>query len=398
MRDILAGYYSDPPDLNFYTKKLGKNGEIVVNQYGLEVIECFRGTNRTECYHKNLAVTFGSWSVGVEMSDCLLAERRHRTNHKCSERRRLGFPILGHYDTWLVDQLQNLVKENHGIQMFPHWTNASDYKSTNETFDTIALHHKTLHEKLEQKCQDIGPITLTREQEYMSKAMGTGLPFLPFASKEESIAYAKYVLDSDESRDYDKAAEDWLKYVDGKKVMPKLPSQLRTYDESWSRNRRVQECVKNARSGHEKINELNEVLTPHIRNDNYSGSETDVVLEPEVPKPLPQPQLQAITDASYEVVGGMLVGENPMDIAPRKRKPRRCGVCGKVGCAGTGARKYCPVSKSTQLKSKSYSRRCSVCFKFGPPGLNCGRGTGNRFLCQNFYLNGMPKQIRLINT
>ena len=95
LKDILAGYYSDPPDLNFYTKKLGKNGEIVLNQYGLEVIECFRGTNRTESYHKNLAITFGSWHVGVEMSDCLLAERRHRHNQKCSERRRLGFRSLG---------------------------------------------------------------------------------------------------------------------------------------------------------------------------------------------------------------------------------------------------------------------------------------------------------------
>ena len=32
---ILDGYYSDPPDLNFYTKKLRKNGDVVMNQYGL---------------------------------------------------------------------------------------------------------------------------------------------------------------------------------------------------------------------------------------------------------------------------------------------------------------------------------------------------------------------------
>ena len=315
LRDILDGFYSDPPGLNFYTKKLGKNGDFIENKYGMEVIECFRGTNRTESYHKNLSVTFGSWSVGVEMSDCLLAERRHRHNHKCSERRRLGFPVLGHYDTWLVDQLQNLVKENHGIQMFPHWTNASDYKSTNETFDTIALHHQTLDDKLEQRCRELGPIALTREQEYMSQAMGTRLPFLPFVSKEESLACAEYVLDSDETRDYDQAAEDWIKYVNGKTVMPKLPAQLRTYDESWSRNMRIKECMKNARSGNEKIKELNGALTPQSR----TGDGIMVVLEPEVPKPLPQPQLQAMKDASFEVVGGILVGENPMDNNRRKR-------------------------------------------------------------------------------
>ena len=243
LKDILAGYYSDPPDLNFYTKKLGKNGEIVSNQYGLEVIECFRGTNRTESYHKNLAVTFGSWHVGIELSDCLLAERRHRHNQKCSEKRRLGFPKLGHFNTWVLDQLQNLVKENHCIQLYPYWTNASDYKQTSETFDTIPLQHSSLHDKLEQRCQEIGPVKLIREQRYMSKAMNTLLPLLPFVSKEESIAYAKYVLDSEEGRDFNVAAEDFLRYVDGVDVMPKLPSHMSTYDETWSRNKRIQESV-----------------------------------------------------------------------------------------------------------------------------------------------------------
>ncbi|KAL7507187.1 hypothetical protein ACHAXN_004385 [Cyclotella atomus] len=42
LKDILAGYYSDPPGLNFYTKRLGSNGEAMTNKHGLEVIECFR--------------------------------------------------------------------------------------------------------------------------------------------------------------------------------------------------------------------------------------------------------------------------------------------------------------------------------------------------------------------
>ena len=290
--------------------------------------------------------------------------------------------------------LQNLVKENHGIQMFPHWTNASDYKSTNETFDTIALHHQTLDDKLEQRCRELGPIALTREQEYMSQAMGTRLPFLPFVSKEESLAYAEYVLDSDETRDYDQAAEDWIKYVNGKTVMPKLPAQLRTYDETWSRNMRIKECMKNARSGNEKIKELNGALTPQSR----TGDGIMVVLEPEVPKPLPQPQLQAMKDASFEVVGGILVGENPMDNNRKKKRQRKCGVCGKIGCSGTGGRKYCPVSISNECKrqrvrSKVYTRQCSVCSMYGPSWLNCGRGSGNRTLCQNFNLNGDRKQL-----
>jgi len=237
VKEILCGYYSDPPDLDFYTKKLGRRGEVITNEYGFDVIECFRGTNRTEAFHKNLTVTFGRWHVGIQMSDALLGERRHRHNLKCSQKRRLGYPILGHADTWAVDQLQNLVRENHGIQIYPHWSNASDYTSTDESFDTIALHTQTLHNVLEQRSREIGPVKLTREQSHISKAMNTSLPFLPFVGKEECMAYAKFVLERDEADvgDYDKAAEVWMKYVDGNKIWPKLPSHMRTHDETCNK-------------------------------------------------------------------------------------------------------------------------------------------------------------------
>ena len=120
LTEIRLGYYSDPPGISMYTKKLKPNGSVKKNKYGMEMIECICGTNRTEAYHKNLAVTFGSWHTGVEMSDCLLSERRHRHNHRASERRRSGFPKIGHYDTWLIDQLQILVLKNHGHVLYPN--------------------------------------------------------------------------------------------------------------------------------------------------------------------------------------------------------------------------------------------------------------------------------------
>jgi hypothetical protein len=166
------------------------------------------------------------------------------------------------------------------------------------------------------------------------------------------------------------------------------------YDLLGSRNMRLKERMKNVRSGNEKNKELNGALKP--QNATRDGSL--VVLEPAVPKPLPQPQLQAMKDASYKVVGGILVLQNPMDNNQRKRRPRKCGVCGKSGCPGTGARKYCPISiskecKRQKVRSKVYTRQCSVCSMYGPSWLNCGRGSGNKTLCRNFYLNGDRKQL-----
>ena len=171
-----------------YTKKLKEDGSVMKNEYGMELIECLRGTNRTEAYHKGLVVTFGNWHTGVEMSDCLLAERRHRHNHRCSERRRYGFPTIGHYDTWLIDQLQILVMKNHGSVLYQHWSNASEYKETSESFDTIALQRSDLHEALLQHCENSiekESIRLTSDQKHLCTKMGTKLPFLPFTSKEE---------------------------------------------------------------------------------------------------------------------------------------------------------------------------------------------------------------------
>jgi len=71
----------------------------VVDALGLPFFDCNRGTNDVEGFHKQILTTFGTWQTGVEMSDKLMAERRHRFTQLISERRRLGFPCLGHFDT-----------------------------------------------------------------------------------------------------------------------------------------------------------------------------------------------------------------------------------------------------------------------------------------------------------
>ncbi len=117
-----------------------------------------------------------------------------------------------------MDQLQNLLRENHNIHMFPYWSNTSKFKSTNKAFDTIALHHESLHTKLEDKCKEIGHVKLTREQKYLAKAMRINLPFLPFVNKDEQRAYETFVLEGKGEIDYNLAADWWINYVDDKNV------------------------------------------------------------------------------------------------------------------------------------------------------------------------------------
>ena len=97
-----------------------------------------------------LSYTFMPWNAAslallrVKMSDALLREFRHRYNHRVSERRRLGFPKIGHYDTWSIDKLQLLVEKNHNVLLYPWWSNTSNFATTKESFCTVPMHSKKL--------------------------------------------------------------------------------------------------------------------------------------------------------------------------------------------------------------------------------------------------------------
>ena len=351
LKEILLGYYSDPPGMAMYTKKLNKkNGSVMKNKYGMDLIECMRGTNRTEAYHKNLAVTFYAWHTGIKMSDCLLAENRHRYNHLISERRRLGFPILGHFDTWLVDQLQLLVLSNHGRVLYPDWSNASDFVETPERFDTVAIHDTKLHEALNEQWEnkvDQNNVKLTSDQKYLCEAMGTQLPFLPFTTVEENKQFAQCVLSNDFPTDEDEAAIAWCKFVDGVNIFPKLPVHIRIHREAFQRNQRVKNCVEKAKAGKDMLDKLNRAL------QTAKPAAVDRVAEPDT---LPVVHPQAMHNLPYVIAGGTAIGNIPKPNRKRSRgergqdisarAPKSCGLCLKLSpetrhsCRGRGGKKY----------------------------------------------------------
>ncbi|GFH50703.1 hypothetical protein CTEN210_07179 [Chaetoceros tenuissimus] len=127
------------------------------------MLESMRGSNCTESSHMGLITTFGSWVVGLQMSDCLIQERHHRHNHNVSEMRRSGFPQFGHYDTWLVDVLQMLEERNFGHLLYPGLSNSSDYIQTPESMGTVAVHYKELADTVNGLPIDFSKVHLSKE-------------------------------------------------------------------------------------------------------------------------------------------------------------------------------------------------------------------------------------------
>ena len=400
LKEILQGYYSDPPDANLYCKKMSSDGQYVLkNKYGMDLIECHRGTNRVEAYHKHLVPAVRSRNFGVKMADYLLASRRHRHNHNISVARRRHYPNLGHYSTWKIDQLQDLHLHNHGVVLYPGWINASAFKSTDETFDTIALHDMGLDDALRDRAKELGKVNLSNDLQYMCDAMGVPLPLLPFSGKEEYKLFARLLLEEEGPLDEKRFALKWCKYVDpSNNIHAKLPSHIRVHATNFDRNQRIKETMQKAKSGRAALDELNEKISPEIIDEEDKLDSTltthkagdvssptrkrkstdlglsHVLQEPALPCPMPPPPPQAIHNKPYVSVGGVLIGNLPSVSKPIGRKRKAiCTLCCISGCPGRSRHSLCRnKNKDGTSKPPAPVKRknlCHKCFEYGCKGI-----------------------------
>ena len=84
----MRGSAADPPGVQFYYQSLDAKGEPAFDEHGIPLLDCNRGTIDVEQSHKQIVTTFSTWYTGIDMAECLLAERRHRSNRSamCSGR------------------------------------------------------------------------------------------------------------------------------------------------------------------------------------------------------------------------------------------------------------------------------------------------------------------------
>jgi len=295
--EVLDGNISDPPGVSFYTHLLDKHGRPRVDRLGLHLYKCFRGTNHAENHHKGLAVMCNNYAMGVQLSSQILREHRHRYNHRISERERPGFPMIGHFDTWFVDMLQELVARNHNIRLFPGWSNTAHYLPTPEKFGTVRLHSDELHQAVE--ALDLGDQraidrSLTQDQLYLRKMTGTKLPFLPVHGEEEGKLFSKLMLSMRGALNANAMALEWCKHVDGKTIFPKLPVYLRTHYEEWMRNENVRQVVREAKPGAEQLSRLNAKTAPPPSRPHLPGEDSA--------------QAGSVEDPTLDADGGEAVG------------------------------------------------------------------------------------------
>jgi hypothetical protein len=296
------------------------------------------------------------------MGDCLIAERRHRHNLAAASSHLPDHPKLGHCNTWVVDKVQILVEQNHGVVLHPRWNNAGDFRDTAETFVTVALHSEELHTALDRRVATLDKSiseNLPGDLRFLAQAMGVALPFLPVRGKTECILFSKILLHEMNTFDVFAMSLLWIPHVDGKEVFPKLPGQLQQHYKKWKRNRAVQDAFSRMRRENDKLESLNKQLVPKDLRQEVAESGVVGCLPVEArlnfpmavpPAPSTMASLSALLPAQQSrgmYVGTVFIGEQSFDYRPmpKKRKIRTCVSCHSDSCPGKAQRALCRYYK-----------------------------------------------------
>jgi hypothetical protein len=65
--------------------------------------------------------------------------------------------------------LEIIVESNHGVLLYPDWSNASDYKTTRQRFGMVAIHSQELTDAMNniELDQELSKYWLTVVQQYL---------------------------------------------------------------------------------------------------------------------------------------------------------------------------------------------------------------------------------------
>ena len=304
--------------------------------------------------------------------------------------------------------------KNHGTLLYPDWSNASDFRDTEESFGAVALHNRPLHDAVElaykriQEKEDatikeavrgnaneeerkkaiakIPRMKLTSDQKYIADAMGVPMPFLPFHGEKEYKERARFLLDPTTPKEDDAKAIAWCKLVDGIDIMPKLPVHFRNAAKQVERNERVKSAVRKARDASALLSTLNAAtLQPTQAEADKSMPTNDgaaVRSQQKAPQPdgwatprrhgsLQPPVPTARAEIPTNVVGGTSIAVTCTE-APRDAPQRRSGDRGPD-------------------QRKRARRTCQNCKRHNGAMYATCKGKGPRGKCEFYEVDGRPK-------
>ena len=269
LKEIICGFYTDPPDEVLYRYQLCSNGNIKYDRHGIPLLSCDRDTNALEGEHSHINNTFGRRSVGIQFADDLLAERRHRSVIEASKKNRLDYPNIEHYDTWYIDAHQERVLEKHNVLVNESWVNASAlFTSTPERFGVVSLASPELTKKINETVKLPKEYKLSPTLAFLSSRCECIIAPQPWSTPEEIKLYPRLILQAQQAiggRATDTEIDEYicnaiLSMVNGR-ITPKLPVYNRLFRKRYSHIQRCKAAVKNLVRENEALKAVNQLTT-----------------------------------------------------------------------------------------------------------------------------------------
>ena len=161
--------------------------------------------------------------------------------------------------------------------------------------------------------------------------------------------------------DIEKLTNDWINYVDGAKIFPKLQVHIRLYLEKWMKNRRVNDAVEKSKNTLSGLQKLFHIATEYFSACNsldVAQNNTNVLITSAIQHSLTPCSRTAVNMNlnNCQIVGGLMIGiPDAVEIVNKgfrgkdlkKRKQRVCSWCSinhistKDTCRGRGGKRYC---------------------------------------------------------
>ena len=290
-------------------------------------------------------------NASPEFADALIAEFRHRHNEKASRRNRPDYPDIGHFDTWIVDDICILSSELGAIESpIEGWVSGKLFKPTNEQYGVLPLTSIPDNCLLKDEASLDG---LTDSLKYLARKMKSRLPFLPVSTRDEKRLFRElYSVDPEKKPSLDDMLEIWNRdKADGKKIFFKLKSHLLNYEKEFNNGQNIRNtmtpCLPNIDALRTTLTmNQGDVSIPVTTGSNICindeadnihslrcGTYTVASITPATTNPLPY--YAPRETRRVQIKGGGKRNDKLTD-----RKQRTCKICGQV-CPGNGNRARC---------------------------------------------------------
>jgi hypothetical protein len=200
MKHVEKSCLSDPEDFNLYVKKRK-------DRDGLQIYRCLRGTNAVELWHQYLEMRFSSWAAGPDFAQAAMDLLLNRRNCRASVRNRPNFPDFGHYEHYLIDEINDLFTYLYGERRYQHWNPRSETKILRESFGIVPILPLELQEEVTE-ADVIGYPNSLKRLAILTKCK---VPMLGMYGREEKLVFIKavpkYIFG--DSINAEKMANDW---------------------------------------------------------------------------------------------------------------------------------------------------------------------------------------------